>query len=118
MPLEYGPHRPVDRLYRSGYPLPANGFPYDHKPLLTSACTPVRHYHIAILDLSDPDNALKEPEWPAGGVLLWGIRRSLGGKLLRTNLVRMSVHVNVLFKNYKERVPAEVPTSVLCLLAS
>ena len=61
----------------------ANGFPYDHKPLLTSLHT-VQQTD-AILDMSDPSNP-KEPEWPAAEFIV-GNPPFLGGKLLmRQNL--------------------------------
>ncbi len=79
----------------------ANGFPYDHSPILTSLDT-IRQTD-AILDLSDPDNP-KEPEWPAAEFII-GNPPFLGGKLLRKNLGDQ--YVERLFEKYEERVPAE-----------
>ena len=79
----------------------ANGFPYDHKPLLTSLHT--IQQTDAILDMSDPANP-KEPEWPEAEFII-GNPPFLGGKLLRTNLGDQ--YVDALFEKYEERVPAE-----------
>ena len=79
----------------------ANGFPYDHSPILTSLDT-IRQTD-AILDLSDPDNP-REPEWPEAEFIV-GNPPFLGGKLLRSQLG--DEYVNTLFKEYDGRVPAE-----------
>ena len=79
----------------------ANGFSYDHSPILTALDT--IHQTDAILDLSDPANP-KEPEWPAAEFVI-GNPPFLGGKLLRTNLG--DKYVDNLFVMYEGRVPAE-----------
>ncbi len=79
----------------------ANGFPYDHSPILTSLDT-IRQTD-AILDLSDQDNP-GEPDWPAAEFIV-GNPPFLGGKLLRTNLG--DHYVDILFGKYEKRVPAE-----------
>ena len=79
----------------------ANGFPYDHKPLLTSLHT--IQQTDAILDMSDPGDP-NEPEWPAAEFIV-GNPPFLGGKLLRVTLG--DEYVNALFQKYRKRVPAE-----------
>ena len=79
----------------------ANGFSYDHSPILT-ALDGISQTD-SIVDLSDPANP-KEPEWPAAEFVI-GNPPFLGGKLLRTNLG--DKYVDNLFVMYEGRVPAE-----------
>ena len=78
----------------------ANGFAYDHSPILTPLDT-IRQTD-AILDLSDPANP-KEPEWPAAEFII-GNPPFLGNKLLRTNL--NDEYVNTMYELYDGRVPS------------
>ena len=84
----------------------ANGFPYEHSPILTPLDT-IRQTD-AILDLSDPDHPA-EPEWPAAEFIV-GNPPFLGGKLLRNGL--SDEYVDALFEWYDGRVPAEA--DVVC----
>ena len=77
----------------------ANGFAYDHSPILTPLDT-IRQTD-AILDLSDPANP-KEPEWPAAEFII-GNPPFLGGGLMRDNLE--DTYVEPLFKLYGNRIP-------------
>ena len=77
----------------------ANGFPYDHSPILTSLDT--IHQTDAILDLSDPNNP-KEPEWPAAEFIV-GNPPFLGNKLLRAAL--SDTYVVAMYDIYEGCVP-------------
>ena len=77
----------------------ANGFPYDHSPILTSLDT-IRQTD-AILDLSDPENP-QEPEWPRAEYII-GNPPFLGGGLMRKNLGDQ--YVEPLFKLYGKGIP-------------
>ena len=79
----------------------ANGFAYDHSPILTPLDT-IRQTD-AILDLSDPANP-KEPEWPAAEFII-GNPPFLGSKMMRLNLG--DEYVDALFREYGGRMPAE-----------
>ena len=77
----------------------ANGFPYDHSPILTSLDT--IHQTDAILDLSDLENP-KEPEWPSAEFIVgnppflghFPFRESLGDR-----------YVNAVYALYGGRIP-------------
>ena len=77
----------------------ANGFPYDHIPILTSLDTVTQTD--AILDLSDPDNP-KEPEWPAAEFII-GNPPFLGRGGLRGGLG--DEYTDSLYESYGERLP-------------
>ena len=77
----------------------ANGFPYDHSPILSSLDT-IRQTD-AILDLSDPDNP-KEPEWPAAEFIV-GNPPFLGHFPFRESLG--DSYVNAVYKLYGSRIP-------------
>ena len=79
----------------------ANGFDYNHSPVLTPLDT-IRQTD-AILDLTDAEKP-KEPEWPAAEFIV-GNPPFLGGKMMRQNLG--DSYVNALFKEYDGRVSAE-----------
>ena len=78
-----------------------NGFPYNHRPILTPLVS-IRRTD-AILAEGDTDNP-REPEWPATEFII-GNPPFLGGKLLRSQLG--DGYVDALFGLYDGRVPAE-----------
>ena len=78
-----------------------NGFPYNHRPILTPLVS-IRRTD-AILAEGDTDNP-REPEWPAAEFII-GNPPFLGGKLLRSQLG--DGYVDALFGLYDGRVPAE-----------
>ena len=77
----------------------ANGFDYNHSPVLTPLDT-IRQTD-AILDLTDAEKP-KEPEWPAAEFII-GNPPFLGGALMRDNLG--DPYVKPLFKLYGKRIP-------------
>ena len=77
----------------------ANGFPYNHSPILTPLDT-IRQTD-AILDLSDPEHPT-EPEWPAAEFIV-GNPPFLGNKMLRANLG--DEYVGAMFRLYDGRLP-------------
>ena len=78
-----------------------NGFPYNHRPILT----PLVSIRRADAILADSDTgAPREPEWPPAEFII-GNPPFLGGKLLRAQLD--DAYVDALFKLYGGRVPAE-----------
>ena len=78
-----------------------NGFPYNHRPILTPLVSIRRTDAI----LADSDTgAPREPEWPPAEFII-GNPPFLGGKLLRAQLD--DAYVDALFKLYGGRVPAE-----------
>ena len=79
----------------------ANGFPYTHKPILTSLVSVSQRD--AILAAWDTDAPL-EPEWPDAECII-GNPPFLGGKRLRVELG--DEYVGSLFRVYRDRVPAE-----------
>ena len=83
----------------------ANGFPYDHSPILTALDT-IRQTD-AILDLSDPENP-KEPEWPSAEFII-GNPPFLGRGGLRSSLG--DDYTDSLYKVYRGRLPR---TSDIC----
>ena len=78
-----------------------NGFPYNHRPILTPLVS-IRRTD-AILAEGDTDNP-REPEWPPAEFII-GNPPFLGGKLLRSHLG--DGYVDALFGLYHGRVPAE-----------
>ena len=78
-----------------------NGFPYNHRPILTPLVS-IRRTD-AILAEGDTDNP-RESEWPAAEFII-GNPPFLGGKLLRSHLG--DGYVDALFGLYGGRVPAE-----------
>ena len=77
----------------------ANGFPYDHSPILTALDT-IRQTD-AILDLSDPDNP-REPEWPEAEFIV-GNPPFLGHLPFRESLG--DAYVNAVYAIYGARIP-------------
>ena len=77
----------------------ANGFSYDHSPILTALDT-IRQTD-AILDLSDPANP-KEPEWPAAEFVV-GNPPFLGGRLFLSKFG--DDYVKALYGLYGKRIP-------------
>ena len=78
-----------------------NGFPYNHRPILTPLVS-IRRTD-SILAEGDTDNP-QEPEWPPAEFII-GNPPFLGGKLLRSQLG--DKYVDSLFGLYDGRVPAE-----------
>ena len=78
-----------------------NGFPYNHRPILTPLVS-IRRTD-AILAEGDTDSP-REPEWPPAEFII-GNPPFLGGKLLRSQLG--DTYVDSLFSLYHGRVPAE-----------
>ena len=77
----------------------ANGFPYEHSPILTPLDT-IRQTD-AILDLSDPDSPA-EPKWPAAEFIV-GNPPFLGSLPFRRELG--DEYANVVYGLYGDRIP-------------
>ena len=76
-----------------------NGFPYNHRPILTPLVS-IRRTD-SILAEGDTDNP-QEPEWPPAEFII-GNPPFLGSQLIRSNLT--DAYVDPLFKIYGDRIP-------------